>query len=476
MYLIFSPCSINRLAYVCLRSWNLTRGSLAAVRAGMKCRIIIFWHSMGLPTLLGKTRSSSCLGRSCPRKDAGRISGDEVWRGSWRLVSVSWACWSSSGFTSGSTWITMSSRTSSFLKSRGRSTPPPGMADWTCAQRPRRGRESPALHAGVPAGEPGVDSVARLTRSARLYSAWFLCWLQVVPPTSLRLGEFSIWGMFFAHMPGLSAVRDPKRLIYIYELTVVLLAGLLLLESPERFPGSIARIFLSSFCWSPVGTHTSSPLTGRTACIASGSRRRLTSIPRAGVSRVRPRPTRHARITCGRSMGWMRRSSRSDMDSHAERLQRLDAQPPGFDESAGTRGPSRVRRWIEGNALTGVCALDIEERTMTPFEWTAFPLLQVPARDPAVVAQLERGHALGAGGARIGQRVRNAQPLRLVERRWQVRLEVARRAASGRSGSGRGTADSSIRRVGVQRPVVDESEGPASTMFPRYITKMRLEM
>ena len=75
----------------------------------------------------------------------------------------------------------------------------------------------------------------------RLFALWFL----LVSTLVVILGavkfeqylgwrNYSVWKRLFLHVPGFDVIRDPKRIIYTYELIVVLLSGLLLAQLPRR--------------------------------------------------------------------------------------------------------------------------------------------------------------------------------------------------------------------------------------------------
>jgi hypothetical protein len=66
-------------------------------------------------------------------------------------------------------------------------------------------------------------------RRIRLYCLWAVVVSLVVLMIPLRVHDFSIWLMFFRHLPGFGVIRDPTRIIYLYELAVVLAAGLFLM-------------------------------------------------------------------------------------------------------------------------------------------------------------------------------------------------------------------------------------------------------
>ena len=67
-------------------------------------------------------------------------------------------------------------------------------------------------------------------RNTRRYCLWAVAVSLVVLVIPLRVHDFSIWLMFFRHLPGFGVIRDPTRIIYLYELAVVLAAGLFLMR------------------------------------------------------------------------------------------------------------------------------------------------------------------------------------------------------------------------------------------------------
>jgi hypothetical protein len=72
----------------------------------------------------------------------------------------------------------------------------------------------------------------KVDRKTRVYCLWFLAISFLVLLIPLRLRELSVWRSFFEWLPGFGVIRDPKRVIYLYELAVVLAAALFL----GRFP------------------------------------------------------------------------------------------------------------------------------------------------------------------------------------------------------------------------------------------------
>ena len=89
----------------------------------------------------------------------------------------------------------------------------------------------------------------RVPLRLRLFALWFL----IVSTVVVILGavkfdrylwgtNYSVWKRLFLHVPGGAIIRDPKRIIYTYELVVVILAGLLLAQLPRR---SVLRVAIA---------------------------------------------------------------------------------------------------------------------------------------------------------------------------------------------------------------------------------------
>ncbi|MGB2716771.1 MAG: hypothetical protein WBC51_21490 [Vicinamibacterales bacterium] len=75
-------------------------------------------------------------------------------------------------------------------------------------------------------------------RKARIYWMWFLALSLVALFIPLRFGEISVWRLFIEPLPGFGVIRDPKRIIYVYELAVALAAAAVVASFP---PGAALR-------------------------------------------------------------------------------------------------------------------------------------------------------------------------------------------------------------------------------------------
>jgi hypothetical protein len=73
-----------------------------------------------------------------------------------------------------------------------------------------------------------------LGRAVHRYGLWVLAVSAVVYALPFRYDQWSAWRLLFGWMPGLSAIRDPSRVIPYYELAVATLAALLMSRLPRR--------------------------------------------------------------------------------------------------------------------------------------------------------------------------------------------------------------------------------------------------
>jgi hypothetical protein len=209
----------------------------------------------------------------------------------------------------------------------------------------------------------------RLDRKVRIYCGGFLLLSLIVLVVPVRFGTFSVWRTFFAPFPGFSAIRDPRRIIHVYELFLVFLAALLMIRLPRRsrfrFLASTILIVLLVTDWNRqvfvFGRGTAhyqrwvdAAIDIDPACksffIKDASEeytsrwnylRTLFSVDAMFVSLKYSIPTLNG------YSGW---------DPAEWRLY----QPRDPDYRLD------VARWIERHHLTGVCEFDIERRTMRP--------------------------------------------------------------------------------------------------------------
>ena len=86
-----------------------------------------------------------------------------------------------------------------------------------------------------------------IDRRVRLLFAWFLFVSVIVLVIPLKFGDFSIWKSLFGRLPGFSVIRDPGRIIPLYELAVVAVVALFISPLSSRSllrKGITALVFL----------------------------------------------------------------------------------------------------------------------------------------------------------------------------------------------------------------------------------------
>ena len=188
----------------------------------------------------------------------------------------------------------------------------------------------------------------------------------------LRLGDFSLWAGVTAVVPGTSVVRDPKRIMYLYELAAVGVAALLAAQAGRK--RLLFEMLVAGTCivLLTLGWHS--------------RRFGFARAPDVFEAVVRPDivvdPGCRSFFVLTASDRYMARSDNMwvlyGMDA-AFIAQRLGLptlngysafHPPGW-MLANPQEPGYldgVRAWIARHHLTNVCALDLEARSMTRFE------------------------------------------------------------------------------------------------------------
>ena len=213
----------------------------------------------------------------------------------------------------------------------------------------------------------------RVDGKSRLYALW----LVVIAAGSLlapvRFGSFSLWSDGIAWLPGFGVIRDPKRLIYLYELAAVLGVGFLLARLPSR---SFVRLAVPPMI---ILLIVLAPNRERFA-----SYRPIDVYERWVAAPIDVDPSCSSFFMKGASTAYM--SRRGDMrwvynvDATFVALNRSIPTLNGYSAWApagwGLHNPhhehygERVAQWIEQHRLTGVCEFDIDARTMKPYSPT----------------------------------------------------------------------------------------------------------
>jgi hypothetical protein len=214
-------------------------------------------------------------------------------------------------------------------------------------------------------------------RKTRLYWVWFCAVSAFVVLVPVRFPDFSVWRTFIAPFPGFGAIRDPARIIYLYELGVVVAAALLFARLPAAAPhrwaaiGLLVALFATTDHGGPF--HYARPI----ATFEQWVRAPLEIDPGCRSFYIK-----------GASDAYMARSDHKwtlynvdatfiALDREIPTLNGYSAlTPDGWSLANPQEEPDytkNVRRWIDRNRLTGVCELDIEARVMKPFTPTLSP-------------------------------------------------------------------------------------------------------
>jgi hypothetical protein len=207
-------------------------------------------------------------------------------------------------------------------------------------------------------------------RNNRLYCLWFLFVSFIVLVIPLRFNELSIWKMLFARLPGVSVIRDPTRIIEVYELAVALLAGLLLAQLPRSSPFRISIVLvvllLLVTTWNRSVLNFARPTSVYArwveAPIDIDSSCRSFFIKRASDA-----------YTSRSFHTWSLYAVDSMFISLHHSIPTLNGYSAWWPDQWNLANPQEpgylgvVERWIARHHLRDVCALDIEARTIRPY-------------------------------------------------------------------------------------------------------------
>ena len=209
----------------------------------------------------------------------------------------------------------------------------------------------------------------RVERRVRIYCLWFLVISLVVLLIPLRFPEFSVWRVFFQRLPGFGVIRDPKRIIHLYELAAVLVVALFLARLPARSAGRISVTLLVLVLLAADRNRET-----------FSYQRPIEVYERWVAAPINIDPDCKSFYIKGASDTYMSRFghmwSLYSIDSFLVSLNHAIPTLNGYSawvpdgwnlhNPQEADYPDRVRRWIDAHGLTGVCELDIEARTMIP--------------------------------------------------------------------------------------------------------------
>jgi hypothetical protein len=210
----------------------------------------------------------------------------------------------------------------------------------------------------------------RMDRTARVLALWLLAVSALVALLPLRFNDFSVWKIFFAPLPGFSAIRDPRRIIPVYELAAVLIVAVVLARLPWRAP---VRIGVSVALFVLLVTHRNREV--------FDFLRPVETFERWVAAPIAIDPSCRSFFIKGASAQYMARSNHMwtlyNIDAMFVSLQHglptLNGYSAWWPQGWLLANPQedtyleRVNGWINQRELRDVCAFDIDARRMTPY-------------------------------------------------------------------------------------------------------------
>jgi len=194
---------------------------------------------------------------------------------------------------------------------------------------------------------------------------WFLLISVIVFVIPIRFDSFSIWRTFFEPLPGFAPIRDPKRIIYLYELAVVLVTALLMKRASAKARGIITAVVIVLLLtqWNRETLAFERPTAVYDRWVAAP---------------IDIDPSCRSFFIKGASEDYMSRSFHKwtlygvdsmfvALDHSLPTLNGYSAWMPegwGLENPQETGYSDAVDKWIRRNGLTDVCVFDIERRTM----------------------------------------------------------------------------------------------------------------
>lgn len=217
----------------------------------------------------------------------------------------------------------------------------------------------------------------RVPMRCRLFALWFL----VVTTVVVILGavkferylwgtNYSVWKRLFLHVPGGAVIRDPKRIIYTYELAVVLLAGLFLAQLPRR---SVLRMATAALLFALMVAEPNRQVFtyGRSAAVFDRWVAAPITIDPSCRSFVMSAASREYESRYGDFSGlYGIDAAFIALGNSIPTLNGYSAWSPEGWSLANPPHPfylAAVNAWVEAHHLRGVCQLDIDARRMTPY-------------------------------------------------------------------------------------------------------------
>jgi hypothetical protein len=207
----------------------------------------------------------------------------------------------------------------------------------------------------------------KVDRRTRGYALWAMAVTALVFVIPLRVDGFSIWLAFVRKVPGFSVIRDPTRIIFLYELAFILALGLLLTRFRHRRDyrigvGALLLLFMMTD-WRADVLGFDRPLQIYQRWVESP----IDIDPRCRSFFVKP-PS--AEYWSRSDNAWALSNVDAMFISLNHRLPTLNGFSAWAPEGWNLSNPpepeyaDHARVWIADHHLVAVCALDLEARTM----------------------------------------------------------------------------------------------------------------
>jgi hypothetical protein len=208
----------------------------------------------------------------------------------------------------------------------------------------------------------------RVPWQLRVYALWLAAAATIVLLLPMRIGDFAPW-TYVSAVPGFSAVRDPKRIIYPFELAIAIGLGVLISRLPRA---SLRRRIVALFIalvvivkWNTQQFEYERPIEAFESWVAApiAVDESCRSFFIKGASDAYMSRARDMASLYGTDAVFIATTyaipTLNGFSAWAPPGWKL-ANPPSADY------PANVDAWIARHHLMGVCELDIDRRTMTP--------------------------------------------------------------------------------------------------------------
>jgi hypothetical protein len=209
----------------------------------------------------------------------------------------------------------------------------------------------------------------RVDKRGGRYLAWLAAVSVLVILIPLRFSEYSIWMAVFEPLPGFSVIRDPKRIIPLYELTATVVMGFVLSRLP---PWSALRTIAAAAICVLLAVEPNTERFDFLRPIADFSRWVEAPIevdPSCRSFYVKPASAAYGARS---DNTWSLYGVDSLFVALSHSLPALNGYsawyPRGWTltDPGDPKYPGAVKEWIAAQRLSGVCELDIDARSITP--------------------------------------------------------------------------------------------------------------